>query len=727
MRRCVIAIILFVIYSCFYAKAQPPRGIKWSKDGNSFYSIEGGNITQTFLPSFKNETIVLKESLTFGNDGKVLAIRNFSFSEDGFKVLIYTNTKKVWRYDTRGDYWVYSIANKNLVQLGKTLPTSSLMFAKFSPDGTKVAYSSQHNIYSEDLQTQSITQLTTDGTDKIINGTFDWAYEEEFGCRDGFRWSADSKQIAYWQIDATSIRNFLLVDNTDSIYSFTKPVEYPKVGEDPSSCKVGVVQVETAKTIWMNVPGDAVQHYIPRMEWTPNAQLIIQQLNRKQNESNIYLLNPIDGVAQKIMTESDNAWIDIKSRWNDDNPMGWEFINHNKAFLWISEKDSWRHIYSISMDGKQETLLTKGNYDMITLDAVDQLNGYVYFTASPKNATQKYLYRVSINIKDKNKGVAELISPANQNGTHNYTISPNGMFAAHSFSSHNYTPISDWIALPTHKIIKESEQMSILDKESNVEMIQVTTADSITMDGWMIKPTPFDSTKKYPVLFYVYSEPGSTTVEDSYGSAGNYMFQGNLSEEGYIQISLDGRGTPSPKGAAWRKSIYKKVGILNIHDQAEATKKILQWNFVDTSRIAVWGWSGGGSTTLNLLFQYPDIYQTGIAISPVTYRLSYDIIYEERYMGLPQENREDYIRASAISYAKGLKGNLLLIHGTGDDNVHYQNSELLINELVRYNKNFQFMSYPNRTHSIREGAGTWLHLTTLYTKYLREHCPGGAR
>ena len=725
MRRGVMIILFFVVSSYAFAKAQPPRGIKWSKDGNSYYSIEAGNIIKVILPSFKKETVIYKENLVNVQNGNIISVRSFVFSEDEKKVLIYTNTKKVWRYDTRGDFWIYSIENKSLQKLGGSLPSSSLMFAKFSPDGAKVAYTSNHNVYTEDIQTHAITQLTLDGTDKIINGTFDWAYEEEFGCRDGFRWSADSKQIAYWQIDATRIKNFLLLDNTDSIYSFTKPVEYPKVGEDPSSCKLGVVNIATKQTTWMNVPGDAVQHYIPRMEWAPNGQLIIQQLNRKQNESNIYLLNPSNGDAKKIFTESDNAWIDLKTRWDDDNPKGWDFINNDKEFLWVSEKDGWRHIYSISLDGKKETLLTKGNYDMISLYAVDQLHGFVYFSASPNNATQKYLYRVSFNSKDK--GNAELISPSTQKGTHTYTISPNGLFAAHSFSSHNYTPVTEWVSLPKHNIIKEGLEKSVLDSESNVEMIRVTTSDSITMDGWMIKPSSFDSTKKYPVVFFVYTEPGSTTVEDSYGTAGNYLYQGNMAEDGYIQISLDGRGTPSPKGAAWRKSIYKKVGILNINDQAEAVKKIREWKFVDTSRIAVWGWSGGGSTTLNLMFQHPDLYQTGIAIAPVTYRLSYDNIYEERYMGLPQENRDDYIKASAITYAKGLKGNLLLIHGTGDDNVHYQNTELLINELVRFNKNFQLMSYPNRTHGIREGSGTWLHLTTLYTKYLREHCPGGGR
>ncbi len=725
MRISTVIFSLFLLVSIGYAKKAKSGDIKWAKSGNAYYEVENGSIVLTELPSFSKKTIVPREKLADKTEGVYVTIKGFSFSDDGNKVLIFTNSKRVWRYQTRGDYWVYNLSDKSFTQVGETLPESSLMFAKFSPDGSKVAYVSKHNLYSEDLASHKITQLTSDGTDKLINGTFDWAYEEEFGCRDGFRWSADGSQIACWQIDATRIRSFLLMDNTDSIYSFTNPVEYPKVGEDPSSCRVGVVTVATSNTVWMNVPGDAVQHYIPRMEWAPNNQLIVQQLNRKQNESNLFLLNPVTGEANKIYSESDKAWIDIKSRWDDDNPKGWDFINNGKDFIWVSEKDGWRHIYTISIDGKKETLLTKGEYDMITLDDIDTQHGYVYFTASPNNATQKYLYRVSL----KGNGKLELVSPATEKGTHDYEISPNGMFATHSFSSHNIPTISEWVALPSHKAIKESEEKLAVDKEVNIEMIQVTTDDSVTMDGWMIKPANFDSTKKYPVVFYVYTEPGATTVTDSYGvgRGGTHLYYGDMAADGYIVISLDGRGTPSPKGAEWRKSIYKQVGILNIHDQAMAAKKILQWKYVDADRIAVWGWSGGGSTTLNLLFQYPDIYKTGISIAPVAYRLSYDNIYEERYMGLPAENKADYLKASAITYASGLKGNLLLIHGTGDDNVHYQNSELLINQLVRFGKYFQFMSYPNRTHSISEGAGTRIHLSVTFTKYLKEHCPGGGK
>ena len=727
MKQFKIFSFLILVFS-ISTHAQPAKGIQWQKDGNGYYANEGNEIVQYQLPSFSKKLLFDKMSLTPAGKSSALAVRNFFISDDGKKLLIYTNSKKVWRYETKGDYWLLDNETKSLKQLGKTLPASSLMFAKLSPDGKQVAYVSGHNVYVEDIATGISKQLTTDGTAKLINGTFDWVYEEEFGCRDGFRWSPDSRSIAYWQIDATKIRNYLMLNTTDSIYSFTVPVEYPKVGEDPSSCKIGVVDIATAKTRWMNVPGDAVQHYIPRMEWAGSAnEIIVQQLNRKQQESKIMLLNAKTGDAKIVYEEADKAWIDIKSRWHDDDPTGWEWINNGQQFLWVSEKDGWRHIYVVNKDGRKETLATKGDYDMISLEAIDEKNGFVYFMASPYNALQQYLYRSKLD----GTGIAERVSTAAQQGTHAYQLSPNAAYAKHNFSSAANAPEEDWVKLPTNEIIKggnkKNAQPFPAPEGTKTEFIKITTDDGVTMDGWKIMPDNFDSTKKYPVVFYVYSEPGAATVADSYGAAGTFLYNGDIANDGYIQISLDGRGTPAPKGAAWRKSIYKKVGILNIRDQAMAAKKILEWKYVDKDRIAVWGWSGGGSTTLNLMFQYPEIYKTGIAIAPVANRLCYDNIYEERYMGLPKENKEDYIKASAITHAKGLKGNLLVVHGTGDDNVHYQNTEMLINELVKNNKQFSLMSYPNRTHSINEGRGTSMHLVTLFTNYLKEHCPGGGR
>lgn len=714
-------LVVFSICISFSMYAQRSNAFKWNDVGDAYYTTEKSEIVKYQLPDFEKITLVKKENLTPQGGSAALGIKNFFVSSDEQVFLIFTNTKKVWRYETRGDYYIFNKATNTLKKLGESLPESSLMFAKISPDGKKVAYVSEHNIYVEDIATQKITPLTKDGTDRIINGTFDWVYEEEFGCRDGFRWSEDSKNIAYWQIDARNIRNFLMINNTDSIYSFTIPVEYPKVGEDPSSCRIAVVNIVTQKSTWMNVPGSSVQHYIPRMEWANNQQLIIQQLDRKQQQSKIMLLSISTGAASNIYQESDAAWIDIKSRWNNDNPIGWEWVNNGKDFLWISEKDGWRHIYLISHEGKKETLLTKGNYDMIDYCGVDEKNGFVYFTASPNNALQKYLYKVKLD----GNGDAELLSSKEQQGTHSYQISPNGLYAKHNFSNISTPPSEEWINLQTSTTIKG--EIKTAKNNNSIEFFTVTTEDGVTMDGWKIMPKNFDATKKYPVVFYVYTEPGSTTVRDTYGSAGTFLYSGNMAADGYIQISLDGRGTPAPRGAAWRKCIYKKVGILNVKDQAMAAKEILKWDYVDKDRVAVWGWSGGGSTTLNLMFQYGDIYKTGIAIAPVASRLTYDNIYEERYMGLPQENKDDYIQASAITHAKGLKGNLLVIHGTGDDNVHYQNTELLINELVKYNKQFSLMSYPNRSHSISEGKGTFTHLSTLFTNYIKQHCPGGGK
>jgi dipeptidyl-peptidase-4 len=724
-------VVLVVCISCYFVVvAQPPRGIHWAKDGNSFYEEDGGEIAQYTLPQLSKTIIADRNSLTPQGLSTPLKVRNFFLSDDGNKLLIYTNSKRVWRYDTRGDYWLLDLNDNKLTQIGKSLPASSLMFAKFSPDGKKIAYVSGHNIYVEDIPTNKIKQLTFDGSTKLINGTFDWAYEEEFFCRDGFRWSPDSKQIAYWQIDARRTKNYLMIDNTDSLYPFVKPVEYPVAGEPPSPFKIGVVNIATAQTKWMNIPTDPVlQSYVPRMEWADNnTQLIIQHLNRKQNQSDLILCDVATGKSNTIYKEKDSAWIDILPLWDEDYSYGgWDWLNNGKEFLWPSEKDGWRHLYRISRDGKKETLVTVGNYDVMDISTVDEKSGYVYFFASPENATQKYLYRTKLN----DTGTAERLTPANEPGTHDCNVSPNGQYAFHSFSNYYTEEVNEWVTLPSHKALGGEEVQNALSKadksKSNISFFKITTEDGVQMDAWMTTPNNFDSTKKYPVLFYVYTEPWGQNVKDEFGVAHNFLYRGDMAKDGYIYISIDNRGTPVPKGREWRKCVYKKIGLINIHDQAMAAKEILKMPFVDSSRIAVWGWSGGGSATLNLMFQYPSIYKTGIAVAAVADQFTYDNIYQERYMGLPQENKEDFIKGSPITYAKNLQGNLLYIHGTGDDNVHYKNAEELINELVKYNRQFEFMSYPNRSHGLSEGEGTFMHLSTMYTNYLREHCPPGAR
>lgn len=719
MRKLTLLIVLITWFS-LPSSAQPGRGMRWTADGKAYYRVDNSGIVA--IPLAGGQPVTKVPASAYNN----LVLRDISFSSDEKKVLLYTNSQKVWRYETRGDYWVLDIPSGKLQQLGTNRPVASLMFAKISPDGTKAAYVSEHNIFVEDLASSNVKQLTTDGSRRLINGTFDWAYEEEFGCRDGFRWSEDSRSIAYWQIDATKIRDFLMIDNTDSIYSFTVPVEYPKAGESPSACRIGVVDINTANTTWIKVPGDQQQHYIPRMEWIPGKQsLILQQLNRKQNESKIMVCDLPSGNVRTLYQEKDSAWIDVKSRWDDDNIAGWDFTTSGKGFIWVSEQDGWRHLYNINLADGKATLLTPGDYDVINVKKIDEANNVIYILASPENATQQYLYKVPFK-----GGKAVRVTPQAQPGMHDYQISPFSSLAIHEFNNSYTYPVSEIVQLPAHKssdnhvaeTLKEAPQVP-----NQPKFFSVTTADGVQMDGWMRLPANFSPQKKYPVVFYVYGEPAAATATDSYGAGLNGLYHGNMDTDGYIYISMDNRGTPLPKGRQWRKSVYRKVGVLNARDQAMATKELLkQHAYMDPERIAVWGWSGGGSMTLNLLFQYPEIYKTGIAVAAVGNQLTYDNIYQERYMGLPEENREDFVKGSPISYAKNLQGNLLYIHGTGDDNVHYQNAEMLLNELIKYNKQFQFMAYPNRTHSISEGEGTSAHLSTLYTNYLKSHCePGG--
>ena len=393
----------------------------------------------------------------------------------------------------------------------------------------------------------------------------------------------------------------------------------------------------------------------------------------------------------------------------------------------MSEKDGWTHLYRVSKDDGKETLITKGDFDVMSVSGFSEKGNVVYFISSTTNATQRYLYKTKLD----GKGKAELVSPADQLGTHSYSFSPNCIYAQHSFSNTFTKRVSELIDVKTNKALVAKDgipaKLAGAMGPKVVEFFKVKTEEGIEMDGWMIKPKNFDATKKYPVVLNVYSEPAGATCSDTYGTGRNRLYKGDMAEDGYIYMSLENRGTPIPKGRAWRKAIYGHMGLVNIRDQALAMKEVLKWSFIDAERIAVWGWSGGGSATLNLMFQYPDIYKTGIAVAAVANPLTYDNIYQERYFGMPDENMAEIIKGSPITNAKNLKGNLLYIHGTADDNVHFNNAEMLVNELIKYNKQFQYMAYPNRSHGISEGEGTTEHLSTLYTEYLKKHCPPGAK
>ena len=710
-----------------------PQSLNWMTDGNSYTTISGGKIVKMEIPSMKTTTLVEANQFIPQGATAALQLSGFKWSVDYKKLLL--NVKTTTQYHkTTGEVWVYNTDDHKLVQLGNGLRQNGLMYAKFSPDGKKVAYVYQdkkndvvvYNLYVEDLQSGKIKQLTFDTKDRSINGTFDWVYAEELFCTDGFRWSPDGTRIAFWNTDASQVRNYLMLNTTDSTYSFVVPVEYPKAGTDPSPVRIGVVDISKAKTKWINTNGDLRQNYLTKMEWAGDNSLIIQQLNRKQNESKILVADTKTGESKTVWSENDKAWVDVEPFWNGGDNMGWNWIEGKKAFVWASEKSGWRHLYRIGMDGTEKQI-TSGNFDVMKIYLIDEQHNVVYFSASPTNATQRYLYRAKLD----GTGTSERVNPKDPDGTHNYIISPNGNWARHSFSSHLYYSASEWVSLPSYKPYDDKTSIANNLKEDplgkQISFFQVTTVDGTVMDGWMAKPKDFDPNKKYPVFFSVYGEPFACTVTDRNGIGRDMQFGGFVADKGYLYISVENRGTPAPKGREWRRSVYRKIGILNIRDQAMAAKEILKWNFTDTSRVAVHGWSGGGSSTLNLLFQYPEIYKTGIAVAAVGNQLAYDNTYQERYMGLPSENKEDFLAGSPYTHAAGLKGNLLYIHGTGDDNVHYANAEVLINALIKNNKIFQMMAYPNRSHGIYEGQGTQMHLATISQHYLLEYCPPGGR
>ncbi len=708
---------------------------RWRPDGISYSTVEpsadasgASDIVRYDAATGARSVLVAGSRLVPPGEKKGLEIDDYTWSTDGKRLLIFTNTQKVWRDNTRGDYWVLGVEDGTLTKLGGTAPASSLMFAKFSPDATRVAYVRANNIYVERLSDRRVTQLTADGSTTTINGTSDWVYEEELGVRDSFRWSPDGRAIAYWQFDSTGVNLFTLINNTDSVYPKLTTIPYPKAGTINSAVRIGVVKADGGKTKWMQTPGDPRQTYLARMEWIDDQRLAIQQLNRLQNQNDFQVADVRSGETRRVFRDESKAWVDVV----DDV----QWVENGRAFLWLSERDGWRHVYRVPREGAgagteggEPRLITQFDADVLEVAGLDEAGGWIYFIASPQNATERFLYRSKLD----GTGTPERVTPVTQPGTHRYVVAPGGKLAFHTYSRFDVPPITDVIALPAHTALRPLTDTAALVKKvaplllPPVEFFTIGVDDGVTLDGWMLKPTDLDASKRYPVIVFVYGEPASQTVTDSWGG-GQMLFHRALAEAGYIVVSVDNRGTPAPKGAAWRKVVYGAVGELSAKEQAAAVRALTARNsYMDPDRIGVWGWSGGGSNTLNTMFRYPDVFKVGVSVAPVPDQKLYDTIYQERYMGLPQENVDGYKRGSPINFAEGLKGKLLVIHGTGDDNVHYQGTELLINRLVALGKPFDVMVYPNRTHAISEGPGTTPHIYRLIARYFLEHLPAGGR
>ena len=715
----------------FNKHAYPSKSIQfaWQKDGEIYTILEpttggkGQDIVSYDSASGKRSVLISAAQLTPKDAKAPLDIDEYSWSDDRAKLLIFTNTKKVWRRNTRGDYWVFDQAAGTLKKLGGDAPESTLMFATFSPDSTRVAWVRQNNLYVEDLASERITQLTSDGSADIINGTSDWVNEEELELRNCFRWSPDGKSIAYWQFDQSGVAEYTLINDTTAEYPTTFKYKYPQPGTTNSSVRAGVVPAAGGPTQWIKLEGDPRQHYIARMEWAGNStQVLVEYLDRMQQHNQLMLADAHSGEAKLFFEDSDKAWVDVVEL---------KFIGKDGAkepdLLWLSERDGWSHAYRINRATGQPKLITNFQADVISVEAIDAEGGWLYFIASPADPIRRYLYRSRLD----GSGTPERVTPADLSGTHTYDIAPNGRFAVHRFSNFTTPPDLEVVSLPDHKVLRTLVSNADLATKAKPllpvppEFFKVPVANGITLDGWMIKPPDFDPAKKYPVIAYVYGEPAGTTVTDSWGGT-LALYHAALAQQGYIVVSFDNEGTPSPKGREWRKCIYGAVGVIASAQQSQAIQELArERSYIDASRMAIWGHSGGGSQTLNVMFRYPGVYSAGISASPVPDEAHYDTIYQERYMGLPEQNKQGYHDGSPITFADGLAGHLLIIHGSGDDNVHYQGTELLINRLVDLGKQFDFTDYPNRTHCLCEGHGTTFHWFSTMARYLEDHVPPG--
>jgi dipeptidyl-peptidase-4 len=724
--------------------AAPPAPAQWLDGGASYVVVEktpGGRnavVRYDSATGARRDGAVTAAQLTPPGGTAPLEIEDLAWSTDGQRVLVFTNTRRVWRTNSRGDYWLLDRRAGTLKKLGGDAPEATLMYAQFNPDATRVAYVRQNDIYVEDLATGAVTRLTRDGSDLVINGGSDWVNEEELDLHDCFRWSPDGSRIAFWQFDLHGVGNFPLVyylgKDRDIVtrvpypqpgpYPLIANIPYPLAGTTNSAVRAGVIDAKGGDVTWMKLPGDPREHYIARLQWADARTLLVQQLNRLQNTVSYLLADAASGSAREMWRDRDDAFITVGfAGLPEARP-----IHNGAEFLVTTEKDGWMHAYRIGRDGR-ETLVTRGAMDAIAIAGVDEKSGWVYAIASPENATERHLYRAPLDGRTD----PVRVTPREFAGSNSYTVSPDGRYAFHRFSSFDDPGIRELVTLPDHKRVATIDDNAALKKKvaalirPPVEYFKVSAGGGTMVDGYVLKPSDFNPSRRYPVLVHVYGEPAGQTVENRWGGSAA-LFHRHLASLGYLVVSFDNAGTPAPRGRAWRKSIYGAVGVLSSSQQAEALRAFAKARpYVDIDRVAVWGWSGGGTNTLNLMFRSPDLYKVGMAVAPVPDQRLYDTIYQERYMGLPATNTEGYEAASAINFADRLKGNLLIVHGSGDDNVHYQGTELLVNRLIELGKPFDFMTYPDRTHAISEGPGTSAHLYHLLARHLTTNLPAGPR
>ncbi|NQU25815.1 MAG: DPP IV N-terminal domain-containing protein [Candidatus Nealsonbacteria bacterium] len=713
---------LVAIYENQQFNAESLRA-QWLQDSSGYTMLEsspeGGarELVQYDCASGERKVLIRRSQLLLPDLAKPLWIENYALSPSGRVILLETNGRASPDGDSRiADYWVLERKPGTLRRI-VTGAVPGRGKDSISCDDRYFLYARQQNLYVYDLRTSRTKALTTDGVaDDVENGLGGYGYGR------GLQWSPDGRQVAYVQVDSRAVRLRPLVDPVEPTHPEVRYIRYPRVGTPIPTVRIGIADIETQTTRWLKIPGEQTC-YMPWMIWTPNNELIVEKRSRFRDSREFLLANSRTGEVTSIYRETDPAWIDGSRGEN----IGLELIRGGQAFVLLSEKDGWRHAYLMQRDSEKLTLLTSGSSDIITRGQVDEQGGWFYYIASPDNATQRYLYRTGLDTTGK----PQRVSPADQPGTHRYDFSPDARWAFHTYSTFDTPPVIELVELDEHHVVRVLENNQALRKRIKpliarpTEFFTLDIGGGVVMDAWMIKPRDFDPTKKYPLFVYVYGEPHAQTVLDTW-SSNHAMFHRMIADLGYLVVSMDNRGTSAPKGAAWRRAVYGCLGPLSTKEQAAGLKELGRTRpYVDLSRVGVWGWSGGGSNTLNALFREPDLFHVGIAVAPKPQPHLYNAWFQEIFMRTRKENPEGYKRAAPINFAEGLKGDLLIVHGTGETNTHIQITEGLVDRLIALGKRFDYMAYPNRDHGIRKGPGTSVHLRLLITRYLLEHLPPG--
>ena len=689
---------LETIFSSQELRAKSLNAVQWLPDGSAFSFIKGGDL-------YRHDVATGKETLVFSAASlpNKAGLDNYQWSSDGKQLLLATNMRQIWRHSTEGQYFIYTLATK------KARPLSGIAGpqrnAKFSPDVSKVGFVRHNNLFVVDLESGVETQLTIDGSDDIINGQLDWVYEEEFGIADGWQWSPDGKKIAYWRLDQTRLKAYP-IENMMPLYPSVFWLKYPKAGEANALVQIGVLDLETRATKWVDL-GEETDIYIPRIQWTPNPGILsIQRLNRLQNKLDLMFADVQSGATRVVVKETDPCWVDVA----DDLI----FLKKKEQFIWTSERSGFLHAYLYDYNGRMLAQITTGEWEMSALQGFDEATGWLYFTGKREGAIDQNVYRASIDGK-----TLEHLS-SKRAGWHTPNMSPDFKHVVGAFSD-AHTPPQISLRKADAALVRWLEKNDELAQRAFVapQFLQVKTSDDGTLlNAWMMKPANFDSTKKYPVIMFCYSGPGAQHVVNRWEGS-RYLWHQFMTEKGFIIFCIDSRGTGG-RGKKFKNLVYGDLGKWSTHDQLEGAKHLASLPYVDGKRIGIWGHSGGGYLTSMAMTKGAPYFKAGIARAPVTDFRLHDSIWTERYMGLPQQNAAGYKSTSVLTHIDRLQGKLLLVHGMADDNVHMQNTVQLQEALQDANKQFEVMYYHGRNHRI-SGGNTDLHLHTLMTEFFMKN------